>query len=70
LTNNQARKSRKNEFSLFLDKKLVSDFDKKIFPFKRSNVIHKLISEYLSENTEGKTPQSKVPQMTNHKETK
>jgi len=56
MTSKQAQKSKRGEFSLFLDKKLVADFDKVIYPYKRSNKIHELISNYL-EKMEGSNPQ-------------
>lgn len=52
-----------SQFSLYLDKKLVSDFDKAIFPYKRSNVVHQLISEFLiKKNYPESTPYSQVSQ--------
>ena len=44
----------KREYSLFLDVKLVTKLDKMIFPYKRSNVIHELISEFLVKKLEEK----------------
>ena len=46
------QKSNLSQYSLFLDKKLVSEFDKVIFPYKRSNVVHQLISEFLDKKHE------------------
>ena len=59
MTQKQAQKA---EFSLYLKKKLVSDFDKAIYPYKRSNVITELISDFLVKS-EGKNPSVKVPKI-------
>ena len=63
------QKSNLSQYSLFLDKKLVSEFDKAIFPYKRSNVVHQLISEFLDNKKMASPSTSRTtPKMTVKKE--
>jgi hypothetical protein len=50
----------KKEFSLYLDSKIVYDFDQEIFPYRRSNVLTNLILKFLEENN-GKRWKNAIP---------